>query len=337
MIAIPLQLALSLLRLSPAVGHADSCQVAIAGRPVSAEFVGDRVFALWTLRGRGTLSLYTDTGGGLLALYPEAVHRLDLRTDTTAWTRGSYHGTVITVKIPRDLGESSFPPIPSSDSAAVEFLVQNTELPPQDETGHVWDGRLGSMWFADRVWVFDYPDQRLYFSSSSPLGPASPGCWVPLGFQTDSAGRRTNSFPRITAWIDGEAIQLLLDTGARTTLTDSAWRAIGDNGPRHRAASFITKMRFDQWHARHPDWPVIRDAEVGDTLPMIRVPVLDVGGHAIGPVWFTQRPDRNFTQFMSQYMDQAIEGALGGSTWRHATLVIDYPRARAAVLASSGR
>jgi hypothetical protein len=334
---LPLQLALSLLSALPTVGHADSCQAAIAGRPVPAEFVGDRVFVRWTVRGRGTLSLYTDTGGGLLALYPEAVRRLGLRSDTTAWTRGAYHGTVITVKVPRDLGDSDLPSIPGSDSAAVDFLVQNTEPPPQDETGHLWDGRLGSMWFADRVWVFDYPDQRLYFSSASPVGPSSPGCWTPLGFQTDSAGRRTNSFPRITARVDGETMQFLLDTGARTTLTDGAWRALGDAGPRHRAASFITKERFDGWHARHPEWTVIPDAEERDSLPMIRVPVLEVDGRGIGPVWFTERPDRSFKEFMSRYMDQPIEGALGGSAWRHVTLIVDYPRARAAVLASSDR
>jgi len=35
---------------------------------------------------------------------------------------------------------------------------------------------------------------------------------------------------------------------------------------------------------------------------------------------------------MSQYMDRPIEGALGGSAFRYVTLIIDYPRARAAAL-----
>ena len=335
--SIPLQLALTLLTAWPAASHPDSCNVPVGGRPVPVEFVGDRVFVRWQLRGHGMLSLYTDTGGGLLALYPEAVRRLGLVPDTTAWTRGAYHGVTVVVKIPRTLGDSAVPPIPSTDSAAVEFFVQTTEPPPEDEIGSAWDGRLGSIWFADRVWTFDYPNQRLYFNGTTPVGPSAAACWTPLGFQTDSAGHRINSFPRITARIDREPIQFILDTGARTTLTDSAWRALGTGEPRHRAASFITKERFDAWHSHHPEWLVISNAEYGDSLPMIRVPVVEVAGHGIGPVWFTQRPDRNFREFMSQYMDRPIEGALGGSAWRSVTLIIDYPRARAAVVTSSGR
>ena len=67
---------------------------------------------------------------------------------------------------------------------------------------------------------------------------------------------------------------------------------------------------------------------------IMRVPTIDVGGRQIGPVWFTERPDRNFHDFMSRYMDQPIEGALGGSAWRYVTLVLDYPGAKAALLTS---
>jgi len=67
---------------------------------------------------------------------------------------------------------------------------------------------------------------------------------------------------------------------------------------------------------------------------MMRVPAIEVGGRQIGPVWFTERPDGNFHDFMSQYMDKPIEGALGGSAWRYVTLVLDYPGAKAALLTS---
>lgn len=66
---------------------------------------------------------------------------------------------------------------------------------------------------------------------------------------------------------------------------------------------------------------------------MIRVAEIRVGSQNIGPVWFTVRPDQSFHDFMSQYMDEPVEGALGGSAWKYATLILDYPRARAAVLA----
>jgi hypothetical protein len=70
---------------------------------------------------------------------------------------------------------------------------------------------------------------------------------------------------------------------------------------------------------------------------MIRVPTIEIGSQKIGPVWFTERPNRSFHDFMSQYMDQPIDGALGGSAWRYGTLIIDYPRARAAVIVSNER
>jgi hypothetical protein len=46
-------------------------------------------------------------------------------------------------------------------------------------------------------------------------------------------------------------------------------------------------------------------------------------------VWFTIRPDRAFTQFMSQWMDQPVVGALGGSALQYFRVIADYPNARA--------
>jgi hypothetical protein len=46
-----------------------------------------------------------------------------------------------------------------------------------------------------------------------------------------------------------------------------------------------------------------------------------------GPVWFTRRPDPNFHQFMSQFMDRQVEGALGGSALKFFRVTVDYPRA----------
>jgi hypothetical protein len=81
----------------------------------------------------------------------------------------------------------------------------------------------------------------------------------------------------------------------------------------------------------------VPNAEKQGGAAMMRVPTIEVGGQKIGPVWFTERPDRNFRDFMSQYMDKPIEGALGGSAWRYVTLVLDYPGAKAALLTSRDR
>jgi len=322
---------------------ADPCTTAPTGHVLPADVRGNRFFVRWRLERGGELRFYLDTGGGPNMLFLETVRRLGLTPDT-AIMGGD---TVTSVRIARDLGTASFPALtnalPNPDSATVRLYVP----PPTGEVGRLVeefrldslsvDGFLGQLWFADRVWTFDWPGRRLLVHEPGSAPPLPSRCWVPLGFQTDSAGRRTISFPRITAVVDGDSVDFLFDTGAMTTLTDSARRLADPQEPARRATSFITRERFERWQARHPDWTLIRNAEQGTGAPMIRVPQIEVGGVRLGPVWFTERPDQNFHQFMSQMMDRRIDGALGGSAWRYVTVVLDYPRARAAVVQADAR
>src|SRR5674476_698994 len=249
MLHLPLTLTLAAVLHGPVAPPPATCTAPIAGHPVPADFVGNRIFVRWTVPGHGTLRLYTDTGGGLLSLFPETVQYLTLPVDTLNWTNGANHGTQMTVRIPSALNKSLIPPIPSAvalrirptpkDSTTVLLLVEWSGSPPEDEAGYGWDGRLGSQWFADRVWTLDYPRRRMYFDGTKAVAPSDPTCWISLGFKTDSTGHRTNSFLRLTARIDGEDIQFLLDTWALTERTDSAWKVIGPREPRHRATSFI--------------------------------------------------------------------------------------------------
>jgi hypothetical protein len=54
-----------------------------------------------------------------------------------------------------------------------------------------------------------------------------------------------------------------------------------------------------------------------------------IAGLSVGPVWFAQRSDDTFRQWLSQMMDRQVEGAVGGSAFKHLRMVIDYPGARA--------
>jgi hypothetical protein len=309
------------------------CSGPIGGRLIPAEFVGNRIFALWHVNGAGAVRLYTDTGG-ITSLYPSAVTRIGIRPDTVRWKNG---GMMISASVPRAASDSAFPAIPSPDSAHSWFIVQ-TDPAPIDESGVTWDGRLGVGWFADRVWTLDYPDRHFYFNGSGPAGPAADKCWVPLGFQVDSAGHRSNVFPRITARIVGQDVQFLLDTGARTQLTDAAWKLIDPGQPQHRATSFVVQSRFDTWRHDHPDWLVVPRAEAGsDNSAMIRVPVVQIGDTKVGPVWFTVRPDRAYRAAIDPVMDEPVDGSLGGSLWQYVTVVLDYPRARVALLSPTHR
>src|SRR5262249_56771960 len=96
-----------------------------------------------------------------------------------------------------------------------------------------------------------------------------------------------------------------------------------------RAASCITQSKSDHWHKKHRDWKVVDKAEQRTGAAMIEVPRIEVAGYEVGPVWFTARADKNFHEFMSQWMDRTVEGALGGSGLRFFRVTVDYPHAAA--------
>lgn len=311
------------------------CGASPAGREIPSTFVGGRIFARMGIGGADTLSMYTDTGGST-TLYPSAVRRLGVALDSTPWNQGDYHGVRLSARVPASRIAPDFPVMPGLDSAPIEFLVQD-EPAPDEEAGVAWDGRLGSWWFSDRVWTIDYPHHHLYFNGTDRAGPTRADCWLPLGFQVDSAGHRTTNIPRVTAIIDHQRVEFMLDTGARTELTDSAWHTLGPDLPLHRAASFITTDRLEQWHSAHPDWLVVADAETHSHARMIRVPAITIGARQVGPVWFTERATRIYREMMAPVMDRPIEGSLGPSAFGSSILIIDYPRARLAVLSGNFR
>lgn len=281
-----------------------------------------------------TLDQYTDTGGGLVFIARDGFRlggvALAFR-DTTArgdstfvapwprWRPGA--------GIPEPLGGALASRFVSMDSATARGAFGPGPLRPGR------GGLLGADWFAERVWCFDYPAQTLtLLPSTTPaarLGPAPRGgATVPLGFTTGSVAG-TPRFPRVTVIIDGDPLDLLFDTGATTELTDEAQRTIGDARPLSRAASFIARSVFERWRARHPEWRVVLHAEVGSGQDMIEVPTVRVADLRSGPVWFTVRPDAAFHQFMSQFMDRSVDGALGGTALRYFRVTVDYPHARA--------
>ena len=135
--------------------------------------------------------------------------------------------------------------------------------------------------------------------------------------------------PRTSARIDGADLSVLLDTGATTVLTEHALQRINDGQPAVRATSMVGHRRFEEWRRSNPGWTVIDDAQVTTHDRMILVPLLEFGGLGVRDVWFTERPDRNFDEFMSSMTDAPVEAAIGGNALRGFALTIDYPNARA--------
>ncbi len=261
------------------------------------------------------LRFLTDTGGADW-MYRHAALGLGLveqaANDEGGWTTGLLPAFRDEAWIPRPLEDGSILVNPTTEKPAGPF-------PP---TGG--SGLLGQQWFSRRVWELDYEAAKLVLHRTPPANDYA--LTVPLGFP-ETNGQRTCNFPRIQATVDGEQHDLLFDTGAHTHVTQEAATQVAGEGHR-RATSFIIDSIAHRWHEQHPDWPVIHNGEAGTGADMIQVPSVQVGDLDTGPVWFTQRRDTNFLDYMSQWMDKTVVGALGGNALRGFRILLDYPAAR---------
>lgn len=288
----------------------DACPQPAPGHPIAIPVVdrNDNFFVTPRTSAGATLTFYVDSGGGGPFMFSDTASRLgfsgkaaDLTFACDAW-------------IPMNVALSIAPA-----SIREHDPIGGNEL----------DGFLGGPWLDGKTWTWDYPGQQLWLRAPGDVPSVAAEHTATLHFQT-SNGEHTTGFARIEAAIDGTTYSFLLDTGARTAVTPAAQKA-GDFPSAAFAASFISKSIADRWHAAHPAWPYIPDAE--SDLPlhaaMIQVPAVTVGGYTVGPAWFTVRPDKNFSSFMSQYMDAPVVGALGGSVLKNFRLTVDYHTERA--------
>lgn len=288
-----------------------------------AVFQEHRVYVRPVTHAGDTLIFYTDTGGGSNMLYESVAERLNLPHERVP--QGGDTATL--AEWPTwNAGAAIPPPIDESGPFEGRLLV----VPFEGEMAALHDagdaGFLGRRWFANRVWTFDYPGGRLLRRPAGDLPPHSPEQRVALGFQTDSAGRRTTHFPRISVAVAGDSLDMLFDTGATMVLTDSTLAVLGDGRPARRASSFISAVVFDRWRAEHPKWRVIERATSFGT-DLIEVPEVKIAGQCVGPIWFERRRAGVFEDWMSKWMDRPIVGALGGNALRYFRVTIDYPRA----------
>ena len=289
------------------------------GAPIRlpAHIEAGRIFLEPITKTGAKLTFLGDTGGGLF-IRDEAVKRLKLKS--RAMDVDGQHAQV--VPFPDFKRSAWIPPPPGGvlPEAPKSHDVQRGADFPED-------GLLGMAWFADRVWTIDYPKGRMWLRAKGDLPKVAAAHVVKLHFP-EKDGVRQASFPRIQARIDGQPEDLLLDTGASGHYSAEAAKAAG--GPADRATSFITTSTLERWHQDHPDWPVYENGDVlGHPFRVIRVPSVEIAGFTVGPVFFTERPDKAFHVWMSQWMDKTIDGALGGSALKYLRVTLDYPGAQA--------
>lgn len=302
-----------------AISSAASPSAPTFSGPVPVVFENDQVFVVGKTATGQEARFFTDTGGGFNALSESAAERLGLRVVDTVQAEGREQQVV---EFPAFSGGESIPP-PSG-----HFLGGNLVL--VEDGMLAADGFLGGRWHADRVWEFDYPAERLVVHMPG-QAPVSAADAVPLGFKVDAQGKRGLHFPRMTMFVAGKAYEMLLDTGATAHLAADAAQHFGVATGTRFGTSFIARSTFEAWATANPDWRTLEQGDHigGNTLPMIEVPEVTIGRHTVGPVWFAQRPDAAFREWMSGMMDAQIEGAIGGSAFRYFRMVVDYPNATA--------
>lgn len=305
-------LCLSLLAVAPTVLASDRIDAPLPYQ-LSASMQQHRFFIDARAPSGQALRLFTDTGGGMLL------------TTSGADKLGLEYGKPSGPNEPA--GKARWPNYdgpwvpPPKSAASMELAIM---VPPE---WMAYDGMLGAQWFGDRNWEFDYRAGTLRLLPDGMLPKAEPAHVVKLGFQEDQQGRRATHFARIPARIDGEDLQFLFDTGATFRLDEAAAGVLGDSDVRQRAGSFINLSVLQRWRERHPDW---RYLDKGDgEAAMILVPDIEIAGYHSGPTWFSARPDKAFREYMAQWMDQPVDGALGGNAFRTFRITADYPSATA--------
>ncbi|HEX5314567.1 MAG TPA: hypothetical protein VFX38_06670 [Gammaproteobacteria bacterium] len=315
--------------------------LATAAVAVPVQYDAARIIARPRTADGQTLNLWVDTGGGggagMYLLTDEAVRRLHLDTGHI-----EADGQSIPVADPPKFAPGAAIPPPAGKYDKAIVVPANGFRGPGDSTRY--DGMLGAGYLPGnpathaRIWTFDYPGGRLTLEGAN-WQPSANAHATRLHFPLDKKGRLEAGFARIVVRVDGQPLSLLLDTGATAYPTPAALAAEGGRAT-VRATSFITTTQLESWHKAHPDWRVIADADrmkiKGKPMRAIEVPAVEIAGWLTGPVWFTERPDTNFHDFMSSMMDAQVEGALGGNAFEHFAMSVDYGRAKAYFRCVSG-
>lgn len=302
------------LSAAPALPRPEHAQL------VPTRFEAGHFFAVPETVGGERLKLMVDTGGGggggMYWISRTAATRLKL--DIHDCDLGD--GKLTVADLPRYKPGKGLPsPLPGACGPVLQ-------IHPGSQGD---DGQLGAGYLPGRVWTFDYPAQRLT-AEGSHWKPDPTAHATALGFPRDASGAPQTGMARMIIEIDGHPLDMLLDTGATAHPTVAGRKASGTptvDGT--GVTSYITTSVLEHWHAAHPDWPLVEDGDdaFGPHHPMrlIRVPQVHIADWSLGPVWFTERPDRNFHEFMARYMDKPTDGAVGGNVFGHFVMTIDYP------------
>jgi hypothetical protein len=277
--------------------------------PIPTRYIANRFFATPVTPQGDTLLLLIDTGGGGVWMVKPVLERLGFdpkfigMANDSVFSGGPFPVFASGASLPLPLG---------SPSGVIGY---GNDSMRQSLGGA--DGILGHTWLAERVWVFDYPARRVAYGTTSVRpGPHT----VPMTLRAPP----TRNDPRIQVVIDGDTVNVLLDSGGTSTFSADAVATMG-GGPTTRASSFAAARLWDAWHERHPAWRVVTNAETSTGASAIEVPIVRIAGYNVGPVWFVKRSNAAYDDMMSSLTDRPIQAAIGGAAFKHFRITMDYP------------
>lgn len=306
------------------------CGAASAGTVMPTSYAAGHFFLTPKLASGESLHLLVDTGGGgsgLVVLAGEAA-RLGLKPATCP----GFDGGMVE---PAALAKDSV--LPAATRGCGKFNVM-----PDDVMASMTRGMVSGWYLSAHTWTFDYPAHRLVLEGPD-WKPAAGAQSLPIGLVSNDKGEIGIPYPRITLDVAGETIDLLLDTGATAHPSPAGKKAMHAEVDEHGFAggSYIVTRVMDRWHKAHPDWPLVDGADdlggPGKATRAIRVPYVQVGRWRTGPVWFTERPDKNFLdKGMSSLMDETVYGSAGGNIFAPFLMTLDYAHRKAWFICVAG-
>ncbi|MDR9418198.1 hypothetical protein [Gracilimonas sp.] len=302
-----------------------------------AKFEANQIYIETVTMEKDTIKFFTDTGGGGIFITQQLADNLDLKIE-----KEKAGGRQLMVADIPELQSNYKIPFMHYDFDSAKETVLNRKkdlfankmlvMPPAtgmnkklQEEGVIDEGMLGQDWFATRIWTIKYGEEELLLHNSFNSDNLRQEHMVDLFFSKDDRNRHKTHLPRIQAYVNGERLNFLLDTGATTFVSNNAHKKMDDNLPPTRGASYITQSKFEKWHEENPNWQVIKKGEKFTGANYIKVPEIRIAGHTVGPVWFTTRPDQVFREHMASMMDKEIIGALGGSVFQFFQMTLHYP------------
>lgn len=290
---------------------------------------GDRIYLKIPTISGDTILVYTDTGGGFTAIYPQALKRTGLDNKIE---KVNFDGELNMIINAEDIiPDPAYHPYMKKSMLDIHPQPFYMVPPPAfvKSLGKLnTEGFFGQYFFLDKAWTFDYHQQKIILHDQLDLSLDDPNTQK-IGLKKNMAGKPQFGHPSFYFEVEGERIPALFDTGATFSLSDEASKNEFD-GKSHMGGSFIARSIFDQWVADHPEWKVIEKGDVikeNDqeyTFDMIEVPKVSLGGIEVGPVWFSKRPDEAWSKGMIRSMDKVVKGAVGGSAFKYLVVSIDY-------------